>query len=67
MHLAVLTACKTAVCVSVQVVCMTLDVDIICLPVTEKLPFVLKRAPVSGVSADGGLEPPPSRTEAGRV
>ena len=32
---------------------MTLDVDIICIPVTEKLPFVLKRAPVNGVSAHG--------------
>ncbi|CAG12154.1 unnamed protein product, partial [Tetraodon nigroviridis] len=35
-------------------VCMTLDVDIVCIPVTEKLPFVLKRAPVNG-AVDRGL------------
>ncbi|XP_076616726.1 ribonuclease P protein subunit p30 isoform X1 [Chaetodon auriga] len=29
--------------------CMTYDVDIICISVTEKLPFFFKRAPVSGV------------------
>lgn len=28
---------------------MTYDVDIICVPVTERLPFILKRAPVNGV------------------
>lgn len=28
---------------------MTYEVDIISIPVTERLPFVLKRAPVNGV------------------
>ncbi|XP_033467880.1 ribonuclease P protein subunit p30 isoform X3 [Epinephelus lanceolatus] len=28
--------------------CMTYDVDIICIPVTEKLPFFFKRAPING-------------------
>nr|XP_046233555.1 ribonuclease P protein subunit p30 isoform X2 [Scatophagus argus] len=34
--------------------CMTYDVDIICIPVTEKLPFFFKRAPVNG-AVDRGL------------
>ncbi|XP_076616730.1 ribonuclease P protein subunit p30 isoform X4 [Chaetodon auriga] len=34
--------------------CMTYDVDIICISVTEKLPFFFKRAPVSG-AVDRGL------------
>ncbi|XP_068610546.1 ribonuclease P protein subunit p30 [Brachionichthys hirsutus] len=34
--------------------CMTYDVDIICVPVTEKLPFFFKRAPVNG-AVDRGL------------
>ncbi|KAG2463227.1 RPP30 protein, partial [Polypterus senegalus] len=29
--------------------CMTLDVDIICITVTEKQPFHFRRPPVSGV------------------
>ncbi|KAM9837828.1 ribonuclease P protein subunit p30 isoform 2-T2 [Aulostomus maculatus] len=34
--------------------CMTYDVDIICVPVTEKLPFFFKRAPVNG-AVDRGV------------
>ncbi|XP_040885582.1 ribonuclease P protein subunit p30 isoform X2 [Toxotes jaculatrix] len=34
--------------------CMLYDVDIICISVTEKLPFFFKRAPVNG-AADRGL------------
>uniref|UniRef100_A0A667ZJ47 Ribonuclease P protein subunit p30 n=1 Tax=Myripristis murdjan TaxID=586833 RepID=A0A667ZJ47_9TELE len=33
--------------------CMTFDVDIICVTVTEKLPFFFKRAPVSGAVERG--------------
>ncbi|XP_075891278.1 ribonuclease P protein subunit p30 [Nelusetta ayraudi] len=33
--------------------CMTYDVDIICVPVTERLPFILKRAPVNGAIERG--------------
>lgn len=33
-----------------QAACMTFDVDIICIAVTEKQPFHFKRAPVNGVS-----------------
>ena len=35
----------------VQAACMMYDIDIICIPVTEKLPFFFKRAPVNGVSS----------------
>ncbi|XP_018544227.1 ribonuclease P protein subunit p30 [Lates calcarifer] len=34
--------------------CMSYDIDIICVPVTEKLPFTLKRAPVNG-AVDRGV------------
>ncbi|XP_068160993.1 ribonuclease P protein subunit p30 isoform X2 [Antennarius striatus] len=34
--------------------CMTYDVDIVCIPVTEKLPFLFKRAPVNG-AVDRGV------------
>ncbi|XP_070708504.1 ribonuclease P protein subunit p30 isoform X2 [Pempheris klunzingeri] len=33
--------------------CMTYDVDIICISVTEKLPFFFRRAPVSGAAERG--------------
>ncbi|XP_049418641.1 ribonuclease P protein subunit p30 [Epinephelus fuscoguttatus] len=33
--------------------CMTYDVDIICIPVTEKLPFFFKRAPINGAIERG--------------
>ncbi|XP_077482918.1 ribonuclease P protein subunit p30 isoform X2 [Stigmatopora argus] len=42
--------------------CTLLDVDVISLPVTEKLPFFLKRAPVNAVTVEPDRSPgcPPS-------
>ncbi|KAG7271613.1 hypothetical protein CRUP_009271 [Coryphaenoides rupestris] len=37
----------------VQTACMTFDVDIICITVTERLPFFFKRAPVNGARERG--------------
>lgn len=37
-----------------QAACMTFEVDIICVTVTEKQPFHFKRAPVNGVSIQSG-------------
>ncbi|CAJ1081296.1 ribonuclease P protein subunit p30 isoform X3 [Xyrichtys novacula] len=36
-----------------HVACMTLDIDIICITVTEKLPFFFKRAPINGAVERG--------------
>lgn len=49
-----------------QAACMLYDVDIICISVTEKLPFFFKRAPINGVNRHQACQecyhcpPPPS-------